>query len=214
MTKTPFVQPTVDAKAYNCPFCNAYANQSWGDVKWVAGGYNRGLIDGLRQGTCAHCDEVTLWRHSKLILPLASTSPRPNPDLPEDIRNDYEEARQIQQISPRGSAALLRLCIQKLCVLLDEKGKNINQDIASLVEKGLPVQIQQALDIVRVVGNNAVHPGQIDLNDNVEVSNKLFGIVNIIADVMITQPKEIKKMYENVLPESQREAIAKRDGKE
>jgi hypothetical protein len=93
---------------------------------------------------------------------------------------------------------------------LGQPGKNINDDIANLVEKGLPPTIQKALDIVRVVGNNAVHPGQINLKDDVETANKLFELVNLIAQVMITQPKEIEQLYET-LPETQRKAIEGRD---
>jgi len=103
------------------------------------------------------------------------------------------------------------LAIQKLCALLGEKGKNINDDIAALVKKGLPIKVQQALDIVRVVGNNSVHPGQIDLKDDMETANTLFGLVNLIADVMITQPKHVDKIYNTVVPKSQRDAITKRD---
>jgi len=59
------------------------------------------------------------------------------------------------------------------------------------MKKGLPQTIQQALDIVRVVENYVIHSGQIDLKDNQEIANKLFGLINIIANVMITQQKEI-----------------------
>lgn len=153
----------------------------------------------------------TIWLNNKMIFPLTSTAPFPNPDLPEDISQEFEEARQILTLSPRGATALLRLCAQKLCVYLNEEGRNINKDIASLVSKGLPVKVQQALDIVRVVGNNAVHPGQIDFKDNIEIANSLFGLINLICDVMITQPKHVEQMYNTVLPDTQREAIEKRD---
>jgi len=52
--------------------------------------------------------------------------------------------------------------ISKPCVDLGGAGKNINDDIAALVAKGLPVQVQQSPDIVRVIGNNTVHLRQID----------------------------------------------------
>lgn len=146
-----------------------------------------------------------------MVFPAAVTSPPPNSDISEDIKNDYEEARLILGNSPRGAAALLRLVIQKLCTQLGESGKNINDDIASLVKKGLPVKIQQALDIVRVVGNNSVHPGQINLKDDTETANRLFGLVNLIADVMISQPKHVEELYDNVVPQTQKDAIAKRD---
>lgn len=142
---------------------------------------------------------------------MALTSPDPNNDLPDDIKADYEEARRIASISPRGAAALLRLSIQKICKHLGEPGNNINNDISSLVRKGLSPKIQQALDTVRVVGNEAVHPGQMDLKDSVEVVNKLFGLVNIIAEVLITQPKHVEEMYIAMVPEGHRNAIDKRD---
>jgi hypothetical protein len=98
-----------------------------------------------------------------------------------------------------------------MCRELGEPGKNINDDIGALVKTGLPVAVQQALDILRVVGNNAVHPGQIDLRDDAGTASQLFGLVNLIASVMISQPKQVKALYETVVPESQRRAIAERD---
>ena len=62
------------------------------------------------------------------------------------------------------------------------------------------------------MGNNAVHPGVIDVKDNQEIAIKLFNLVNLIADEMITQSKKIDAMFEE-LPTSAKEGIAKRDGK-
>lgn len=211
MTKNPCVVPFFKVNAYNCPHCHAYSKQDWGNVLWLTSGVNRGAIHGAGIATCDHCNKFSVWIDMKMVFPLTCSSPFPNSDLPDDIKEDYEEARNIQSLSPRGAAALLRLCVQKLCIHLGEEGKNINKDIASLVSKGLPIKVQQALDLVRVVGNNAVHPGKIDLNDDAEISNSLFLLVNIIADVMLTQPKHIEEMYNTVLPDSQRKAIEERD---
>jgi hypothetical protein len=145
-----------------------------------------------------------------MIYPEDSGVRPPNPDLGDDIKKDYLEAKSIVNKSPRGATALLRLCIQKLCEQLGESGKNINNDIANLVKKGLPQKIQQALDIVRVIGNNAVHPGQIDLKDDPDTAMKLFELINLVADVMISQPKEIERLY-GTLPLGQKDAIQQRD---
>jgi Domain of unknown function (DUF4145) len=130
--------------------------------------------------------------------------------MPEEVKLDYQEASSILSRSPRGAAALVRLAIQKLCKSLGESGENLNADIASLVKKGLPVTVQQALDSVRVIGNNAVHPGQIDLRDDPAMATGLFELTNIICDYMISQPKRVAAIYEK-LPENLRQAIQKRD---
>jgi predicted RNA-binding Zn-ribbon protein involved in translation (DUF1610 family) len=161
---------------------------------------------------CFSCGEVTVWRHKAILFPISRYEVEPNADLPEHIRQDFEEARSILDLSPRGAAALLRLCIQKLCIHLGKPGKSIDADIASLVkDDGLDARIQRALDIVRVIGNESVHPGTIDMKDDRATAAKLFELVNRIAYDRITHPKEIDALYAN-LPKEKLEAIAKRDG--
>jgi hypothetical protein len=159
---------------------------------------------------CFSCGALAIWIYDQLQFPPFIFAVEPNPDLSDEIRLDFFEAAKIVDRSPRGAAALLRLCIQKLCVQLGEAGKNIDQDIGNLVRNGLERAIQQALDIVRVIGNEAVHPGQIDLRDDRETAMKLFHLINIIADAMISRPKQIAELY-GKLPESKLKAIEKRD---
>jgi len=161
---------------------------------------------------CDHCSDLTVWVGRVPVWPTRGSAPPPNPDLPADVRVDYLEAGRILTLSPRSAAALLRLAVQKLCVHLGEKGANINADIKSLVSKGLDVHLQQALDVVRVTGNNAVHPGQIDLTDDQETVGQMFNLVNWIADDMITRRKRISELYEK-LPDSALEQIRQRDSK-
>ncbi len=169
-------------------------------------------VDDLYITECYHCDKKAIWYKKKMFYPDSLEVPSPNPDLKDEIQHDYLEAASILNKSPRGAAALLRLCLQKLCLQLGEKGKNIYDDIESLVKKGLSPKIQKALDIMRVIGNNAVHPGQIDWKDNKEVATQLFTIINLIAEDMITKPKMIDEMY-NSLPQSSLEGIEQRDKK-
>ena len=159
---------------------------------------------------CSHCRHPTFWLGEKIIYPPTHTFPLANSDLPDNVQEVYKEAAAIANQSPRAASALLRLAIEMLLKDLGEAG-TINEGIKNLVKKGLDERIQQALDIVRVTGNNAVHPGKIDFNDSTDVQT-LFGLINLIADALITQPKQVAEMY-NHLPEAARESIKKRDGK-
>ena len=161
--------------------------------------------------TCYSCKGISIWRGDELIYPVNDVSIMPNEGMPSDVRADFLEANEILDKSPRGAAALLRLCVQKLLIHLGQKGKNINDEIGNLVQKGLDPRIQKALDVVRVVGNSAVHPGQIDLNDDKTIATKLFGLVNVIVESQITQAKHIEEMYETVVPETVKAQIEKRD---
>lgn len=125
--------------------------------------------------------------HDRLIYPPTLAGPQPHSDLPPALAADFEEARRIVDLSPRGAAALLRLLVQKLCIELGEKGQRIDDDIASLVTKGLDESVQQALDAVRVIGNEAVHPGQMDLRDDRDTAIVLFDLVNDITAQTITR---------------------------
>jgi hypothetical protein len=161
---------------------------------------------------CQHCYEYSLWYREKMVYPDRGNAPMPSPDLPDDIKADYEEAASIANKSPRGATALLRLVIQKLCIYLGEKGENLNTDIGNLVKNGLPDRVQKALDTVRVIGNNAVHPGTMDLKDDIQTVESLFKLINIIAEYMITQPKQVNGLFDK-LTNNQKGAIAERDNK-
>lgn len=215
-----YVTPEINKRAFTCPHCGVYAKQSFAycvNGDWVADIAHYEFVLGTTQdfhfiiSKCDHCNKICIWRHKQMVYPNRGNAPAPNPDMPEEIKKDYEEAASIYTQSPRGAAALLRLAIQKLSVDLGGKGKNINEDIKELVKRGLPEQIQKSLDIVRVIGNNAVHPGQIDVDDT-EVAGKLFTLLNLITDYMVSMPKKVDVMFSG-LPDSNREQIEKHDGK-
>lgn len=205
------IQPKLHQQSFTCPNCGVLAKQEW-DARGLRfesfGNQNKNF---LGSATCQHCGETSIWIKDKMFFPDTGNSPFPNPEMPETVKNLYLEAASISNKSPRGAAALLRLAIQVLCKELGESGKNINADIGKLVEKGLPEIVQQSLDVVRVTGNDAVHPGQID-TDNPDTVGQLFDLTNVIIEYMIALPKKVSGIY-STLPSGKIDGINKRDGK-
>jgi hypothetical protein len=132
--------------------------------------------------------------------------------MPAPASRDYEEAAKIVRHSPRAAAALLRLCTEKLLGHLLKRDGSIDGMIADFVALGVPLQVQQAMDVLRVTGNEAVHPGTMDAVDDLDTALALFGLVNLIVDDLITRPKLVSQMFD-ALPAGKREAIQARNAR-
>jgi hypothetical protein len=215
MPKQELIVPKFNGRAFTCSHCNFNSQQDWGSNEFFDNSYRGTGVDYsnyISYSRCQICKKFSIWYEGKMTYPEVVQVDDPNEDMPDDVRQDYREAGLIVEKSTRAAAALLRLAIEKLCKYLGEEGK-INDMIGNLVKKGLPVQVQQALDTVRVVGNDSVHAGQIDLRDDKETVYKLFKLVNFICDKMITEPKYISDTFD-ALPESKKEGIQQRDKNE
>ena len=216
MSKPPYKPPKFDKDAFNCPLCHAYAKQYWSkeytswNTKW-----NTSIISGshfmIHVSACCHCNEPCLWINKKLAIPNVAGVQQANDDLDGDIKELYNEAGSILHNSPRAAAALLRLALQKLCMQLGANGKNVHNDIIFLRDKkNLSPEIVAAMDAVRITGNEAVHPGTIGFDDNKGIANRLFGLINFIADDLITKPIEQKAFYKT-LPDNKKIKDDKKD---
>lgn len=202
--------PEHKVPQFNCIHCGVYSAQYWGNFLIRVSNGGLSTHQSLEYCKCTHCGESSYWYDGKMIVPSNAPVPPPHADMPDNCVSEYNEARNVVSSSPRAACALLRLALQKLMVALGEKGKNINEDIGSLVAKGLPALVQQALDFCRVVGNNSVHPGELEINDNPEIAHSLFDMINFIVEDRIARPRQISALYAK-LPEAARSAIATRD---
>jgi len=100
---------------------------------------------------------------------------------------------------------------------LGESGKNINDDINSLIEKGLDDDIAKTMHALRIVGNEAVHPGQIDIDDEPYIAEALFDLLDQIVDQLITKPRKRAALWERLPTEKRNEVerlLNKRNGEE
>lgn len=230
----PHQPPQYRLDAFNCPLCGAFSKFEWHPFFVQGPSYDLSIQPGddrsmFWAAQCSRCHKWTMWyalpesrgpksdigalmqKNGKMVYPLASQAPLPSNDMPEECLADYNEAREVLAVSPRSAAALLRLCIQKICIHLGEAGRKLDTDIGNLVQKGMSTDVRDAMDIVRVIGNNAVHPGEMDIADSPEIAVRLFDLVNMVVRETITGPRERKELLAK-LPSGARDAIERRDG--
>lgn len=223
-----YIAPERNLDSFTCPHCQTLSLMTFRILRFnqdvitddmgmrltLDNGNGEEVLYGseLKIARCHSCGKKIVWIDSEYVYPNI-VAEEVNPDLPESVKQLYNEAGLIYNQSPRAACALLRLAIDRLCNELGETDRDINKNIGALVEKGLPKKVQQALDVVRVVGNKAVHPGVIAFDvDDANTAKTLMRLINMIGQSMITDPKEIEDMY-NQLPESAKENIERRDGK-
>lgn len=224
-----FKEPKFNTTPFTCPHCQAisqmnfiipskmkqsiYANLQDIRATYILGENARNRVNNIENiadvyeefansfAICQSCKKISIWVDEKMIYPKSRLTPLPNEDLPDDIKADYEEASLIVQDSPRGACALLRLALQKLMIYLGED-KNLDKAIKNLIDKKIINEdLQKALDTVRVIGNSAVHPNELDIKDNKEIAIALFKIINYIAEKILTEKKRVNEIY-NILPET------------
>lgn len=167
-----------------CPHCSCYYHYEDDetpdstavaslDHALVAIGQDGDLTLYLRKDVCLNCGRVQLGLTGWMadgggwgdpLYPHRSIYPIPRvpPEVPQEFAADYVEAWTILGDSPRASAALSRLCLER--ILLEKSGvpgvtgKNLKQDIEKVVQSNsLPTSISKLLDAPRLLGNLAVH---------------------------------------------------------
>lgn len=217
------MNPKIQQKYFVCPHCKTNALHNWqqtvfSDEYMLASFTDRTVsmddFSSFYISFCTHCHKVTVWVDGKMVYPDVCIQ-EPNKDMPSNVLDVYKEAMSVANKSPRCACALLRLSIELLCDCdeIKAEGKNLDEKIGFLVKKGLPGNVQMALDAVRVIGNKAIHAGNISVEyDNINVANTLFSLVNMISQYLITQNKEINELYSK-LPKSAINSINQRNTK-
>lgn len=94
------------------------------------------------------------------LYPRAISREPVHPEVPSKFANDYVEACNVLDISPKASAALSRRIMQHvLRECAGVKALNLDQEIEQVLEGHMvPSHIADSLDAVRTVGNFAAHP--------------------------------------------------------
>lgn len=204
-----YTPPEIDRDAFNCPYCEAYASQTWNEIKLKSKSrmsIPQGVEDG-KVGRCRNCGEPHIWVNGEMVYPKQSPAPLPAEDMPEDVEKDFREARQVVTDSPKAAAALLRRSIEALIEhLLDDPENHLYTDIQTLADEGIiDDKIRKAFDTIRVSGNDYTHAGRIYADDNREKALQLFELTNVIVRTTITDDRIIEELYGDIPDSKKRE---------
>jgi len=113
---------------------------------------------------------------SWVLLPPSSAKPQPD-YIPEPLRDDYEEACAIRDLSPKASATITRRCLQGMIRdfcdisksrLIDEINELRRRVEAGQAPAGVQADTVEAIDHVRGVGNIGAHM-EADINVIIDV---------------------------------------------
>ena len=145
-----YVSPDYMKDSFTCPHCGALSLMHYVCVNYANGNYYSTTANNKRVGdswiliaTCHNCKKKIIWIDNIYAYPDV-VAEEANADMPDSVKQLYDEANLIYNKSPRAACALLRLAIDRLCNELGETDRDINKNIGALVRKGLPQTVQQA----------------------------------------------------------------------
>ena len=191
------------SKNITCPFCNSKVpiiKNTFKVEECIFHDYPRS-VDGkpincnifdIEMLYCPECEEVSFLAVGKenlegKIIPLyPSSKAKLFPDyVPSFIKQDYEEAYSIVNLSPKASATLSRRCLQGM--IRDYWGiskKTLYDEIDALKDK-VPLTQWKAIDAIRSIGNIGAHMEK-DVNTIVDIepneATQLLKLIELLID--------------------------------
>ncbi len=195
--------------SWRCPFCDHHATIGHSDTHESGSWFKVDNVDGPHRASyefivCPNpkCKKFTFT----VELNRANRSPGPIPlrqgsivkswqlippskakvfpgYVPKAIREDYEEACLIRDLSPKGSATLARRCLQGMIRdFWRVAKKTLKQEIDAIKDRVEPTT-WKAIETVRRVGNIGAHMEQ-DINLIIDVEPKeaklLIGLIELL----------------------------------
>ena len=146
------------------------------------------------------------------------SSAKPFPDfIPEAIRQDYEEACLIKNLSPKASATLSRRCLQGM--IRDfwkiTNKKNLFEEISSIKDNVDPL-VWKAIDGVRGIGNIGAHMEKnIDLIIEVDSqeASKLIALIELLLGEWYIARHERENKLQSIIGIADNKKVQKKEKK-
>lgn len=188
------IEIDFDKQTFTCPYCGreqsySSANMSKSYAPNSCCGREKDSMDVIIYHIrCSNldCQKFIITGHFIIsnkqfdILPRCFHKTYPN-YIPKQIRDDYIEAVDIIELSPKAAATLFRRCLQGMIHdFWNIHEKNLNAEITKLQGK-VSSSMWNAIDGLRKMGNIGAH---------------METDVNLIIDIDVSEAKKLKKLIE------------------
>ena len=192
------IEIDFNEQTFTCPYCGRQQAFSYGNMVYSDNSFSVGLCGKTKQSDLEHirvyhiccandaCKKIIITglftANNKQfdILPQQVHKSYPS-YIPQQIRDDYTEAADIIELSPKAAATLFRRCLQGMIRdFWNIKDKNLSAEISQLKNKVLP-SMWSALEGVRKIGNIGAH---------------METDVNLIVDIDVSEAKMLQKLIE------------------
>jgi hypothetical protein len=141
--------------------------------------------------------EPTAWH----LVPASEAKIYPE-YIPKPVRDDYEEACLIRDLSPKASATLARRCLQGMIRDFHDISKGRLKDEINALKDRVAPQTWQAIDTVRSVGNIGAHMEK-DINVIVDVDPQeaamLIGLIEMLMEDWYINRHEREQQLSNIV---------------
>ena len=193
MTKK--IMPT----SLTCPFCNSKVPIIGSTFRTEECFFNNGYphtvnenptnrnIFNIEMLHCPECDEVSFLAvgkenfEGKIFFLYPSSRAKQFPDyIPSFIKQDYEEAYSIADLSPKASATLSRRCLQAMIRDFWGISKKTLYDEVEAIKTKVSLSQWNAIDAIRSIGNIGAHMTK-DVNAIVDIEpNEAIQLLKLI----------------------------------
>lgn len=137
--------------------------------------------------------------------------------IPLSIRNDYEEACLIAQLSPKASATLSRRCLQGMIRDYWEvkNKKNLYEEITAIQDKVTP-EVSRVLKGLKDLGNIGAHMEK-DINLIIDIdpeeAEKLIKLIEYLMKEWYINRYESEQLFNDIIGIDESKKEQKRNGK-
>lgn len=210
-------------KTFICPFCSSkfvatkesYREFKTSFVKSVGIPYQLGVDDqdelSVKHYKCPNCEEKSIQiegigeevKGTKISVRPRSLAKKFPEYIPKALRNDYEEAYLILDLSPRASATLSRRCLQGMIRdYWKVSGKNnLYQEIIAIQDKVSP-EVSRVLKGLKDLGNIGAHMEK-DINLIIDIDSgeaeKLLTLIEYLFKEWYINRHESEQLFADII---------------